>query len=165
MIKYLVFVAGLREELNNIEKMITIAERSVAGMAHHPEDSDIYINSAALNLHSFYAGLEKIFISIAEKLDQTIPDGGSWHLDLLKQMTLDLPSIRPPVITRQTKSLLDDYRSFRHVVRNVYTYNLDSKRVTELVDNLPNVFAALTADLNQFFTFLDAAAQTPINDD
>lgn len=165
MIKYLVFVTGLREELNNIEKMIAIAERSVAGIANHPDDSDIYINSAALNLHSFYAGLEKIFISVAEKLDQSVPGGGSWHLDLLKQMTLDLPSIRPPVITKRTKNLLDDYRSFRHVVRNVYTYNLDSKRVTELVDNLPEVFAAITADLKQFFTFLDAAAQTPINDD
>lgn len=165
MIKYLIFVASLREELNNIGKMITIAERSVAGIVKHPEDSDIYINSAALNLHSFYAGLEKMFMSIAEKLDQSVPSSGSWHLELLKQMTLDLPSIRPPVITKRTKTLLDDYRSFRHVVRNVYTYNLDAKRVTELVDNLPTVFAAITADLNQFFTFLDAAAQTPINDD
>jgi hypothetical protein len=164
MVAYLILAARLREELANLERMVSIASRSIAGTSQHPEDQDIYLNSAALALHSFYAGLEKIFISVAKELDQQVPTGGSWHLDLLNQMTYNLPSIRPPVITPHTKNLLQEYLSFRHVVRNVYTYSLDAERVVRLVDRLLDTFISVQTDLKQFLTFLDLAGQTSIDE-
>lgn len=37
-------------------------------------------------LHSFYNGLENIFLCIAKRIDQNIPEGDQWHRDLLYQM-------------------------------------------------------------------------------
>jgi hypothetical protein len=106
-----------------------------------------------------------MFSAIAEEVDQQVPTGPSWHSELLSQMTYDLPSIRPAVLTTETRGVLQDYRSFRHVVRNVYVYNLDPERVIELVDELPTVFERVTADIKRFLDFLDIAGQTPVNDE
>ena len=39
------------------------------GGAQTAIDQDAYLNSVALNLHSFYSGLERIFELIAQELD------------------------------------------------------------------------------------------------
>ncbi len=157
------FVAGkIREECHNLERVIRAAERSIAGAQRHPEDQDVYINSAALNLHSFYSGLEKVFLLIAEQVDGTVPRGSHWHRDLLDQMSYDFPRIRPGILSPETREHLQEYRSFRHVVRNVYTYNLDPERVQDLVRRLPSVWSAVKADLEGFLSFLETAAQADV---
>ncbi len=45
--------------------------------------TSLYIDATALNLHAFYGGLERIFEWVARQLDSTIPQGGSWQIDLL----------------------------------------------------------------------------------
>lgn len=165
MVVYLIIAARLREELENLERVMVVAQRSMTAAEREPADSDLYINSAALSLHSFYVGLERMFMAIADEVDQQAPTGSSWHLDLVNQMTYDLPTIRPPVVTPETRDMLDEYRSFRHVVRNVYTYNLNPERVKELVDDLPGVFAAVQTDMHQFLSFLDIAGQTPVDEE
>lgn len=77
-----------------------------------------------------------MFLSIAERVDNSIPVGSRWHTDLLNQMTFDLPSIRPPALSRATRNVLHEYRSFRRLVRNVYTYNLDPEKVAAPVDHI-----------------------------
>ncbi len=96
----------------------------------------MFIDSAALNLHGFYAGVERLFEAVALQLDGSLPKGEAWHRDLLDQMMLDLPGLRPPVITADVMHTLDEYRRFRHVVRNVYAESLDPLRVGELVERL-----------------------------
>lgn len=165
MVVYLILAARLREELENLEQVIAVAQRSITRAERQPVDSELYINSAALSLHSFYVGVERMFLAIAEELDQQAPTGPSWHLDLLNQMTYDLPTVRPPVLATATRDMLDEYRSFRHVVRNVYTYNLNPDRVRQLVDNLPNVFATTQTDIDHFLEFLDIAGRTPVDNE
>jgi hypothetical protein len=64
------------------------------------DDADAYINSVALNLHSLYSGLERIFELIAVELDGGALGGADWHTELLRQMTLDLTPVRPPVLSK-----------------------------------------------------------------
>nr|HID13122.1 antitoxin [Anaerolineae bacterium] len=154
----------LREEWDNLERVIRLAQRSVVGAKRHPEDQDIYIGSAALNLHGFYSGVEKMFLSIAEQIDDSIPTGARWHIALLNQMTYDLPTIRPPVLSPVTRDALHEYRSFRHLVRNVYTYHIDPAKVEALVDRLRDVWAAVKQDLERFLAFLDAVAQAEVEE-
>ena len=165
MVVYLVLAARLREELENLEQVIAVAQRSITRAERQPADSELYINSAALSLHSFYVGVERMFLAIADEVDQQVPTGPSWHIDLVNQMTYDLPATRPPVLTPETRDMAHEYRSFRHVVRNVYTYNLNPDRVKQLVDDLPSVFAAIETDMHRFFDFLDIAGQTPVDDE
>jgi hypothetical protein len=63
--------------------------------------------------------------------------GDSWHTELVKQMALDLGDIRPPVIAGDTAASHDEYRKFRHLVRNIYTTNLDISCMEHLVEDLP----------------------------
>jgi hypothetical protein len=40
-------------------------------------------------------------------------------------MTKEIPEIRPAVMSTETGTRLDEYRRFRHVVRNVNTHRFD----------------------------------------
>jgi len=115
---------------------------------------DDYWDGVALNLHGFYVGIEHIFEDIARTFDDSLPSGAEWHRDLLLQMSADLSEIRPPVIDRATRHCLDDYRGFRHVVRNVYTFNLRPARLKALVATLPDCFQNVSASLDEFADFL-----------
>ena len=48
------------------------------------EDREVYVDSAALNVHGFYSALERVFELIASHLDQSLPAGDTWHRDLLQ---------------------------------------------------------------------------------
>ena len=116
---------------------------------------DYYVDATALNLHGFYAGLERLLEIIAEGVDQAKPAGAHWHDDLLRQMAAEVPGVRPPVLSQETRQRLDRYRGFRHVVRNVYTYNLDPEQIGMLVKQLAPTMARVSQELAAFADFLE----------
>jgi len=132
-----------------------VRTRSGLAKANTSGDDD-YLDGAALNLHGFYAGIERIFEDIARSLEKTVPDGPEWHQNLLLQMSAEMVSIRPRVISAETRACLEEYRGFRHVVRNVYTFNLRPARLDELVAGLGACFRLVTDDLERFSAFLDS---------
>ena len=77
----------------------------------------------------FIQGIERIFEDIARTMERSIPKDVEWHQDLLLQMSAEISSIRPPVLSMDTRDCLDEYRGFRHVVRNVYTFHLRPARL------------------------------------
>ena len=70
------------------------------------------------------------------------------------QMAAELPAVRPAVIGITTRYCLDEYRAFRHVVRNVYTFNLNPNRIADLALNLQTCYEAVQIDLQNFKQFL-----------
>jgi hypothetical protein len=74
-------------ELNNLEHVIRLAKERITVSKKYPGEIDAYVESAALHLQSFYTASEQVMARIAENVDGTIPDGSTWHADLLKQMT------------------------------------------------------------------------------
>ena len=151
-------VAGrIRQELTALEMVAARAGGAWAEVARSP--GGYSVDAAALNLHGFYAGLERIFLIVGERIDQSVPSGASWHQELLLQMAVELPDTRPAVISEDLVDALDRYRGFRHVVRNVYAYVLDARRVGELVEDLPPTLARLRAELTAFAEALDEIAQ------
>jgi hypothetical protein len=117
---------------------------------------DFYLDSVALNLHSFYSGIERIFERLAETLDGSLPKGENWHQALLVQMSKEVAGVRPAVISQQTLKRLDEYRGFRHVVRNVYTFHFDAAKLEKLVIGAEDTFAQVKAELLAFANFLEA---------
>ncbi len=59
------------------------------------------------------------------------------------------------VISRETRHCLDEYRGFRHVVRNVYAFNLLLSRLQELAGQLRECYLSVKSDLDEFTGFLD----------
>ncbi len=91
---------------------------------------------------------------MARTLEKDVPRGSGRHQDLLLQMAAEIVAIRPPVIKAETRNCLDKYRGFRHVVRNVYTFNLQMSRLHELTKGLRNCFGLVKRDLDDFMGFI-----------
>jgi hypothetical protein len=70
-----------------------------------------------------------------------------------------LSGVLPAVIGRDTRHCLDEYRAFRHVVRNVYAFNLRPSRLQELVSGLRPCFDSAARDLLGFAAFLEPAGR------
>ena len=150
---YLAVAGRVRMGLNELRKVVRRTEHiwttgKLAG-------DDWYADAAALNLHGFYAGVERLLEIIAEAVDEARPLGGDWHQALLSQMASEIPGARPPVLSATTRAHLDRYRGFRHVVRNVYTFNLDVQQIELLVMLLPHAAAEIDADLTAFADWLE----------
>ena len=77
---------------------------------------------------------------------------------LLKQMAEDMADIRPAVISGPVRQALEEYRGFRHIARNVYTYKFDSARVEKLMKKAEPLFAQLQAELMALADFLEMPA-------
>lgn len=145
--------ARIRDELTELDR---VAGRVAEGWGRALRNGDdYYLDSVALNLHGFYGGLERIFELVAATIDNTKPKGENWHQALLQQMATEVPDLRPAVISQKTLQFLDEYRGFRHVVRNVYTYNFETAKLQKLVAGLPEALAHGRAELLAFAQFLE----------
>lgn len=156
--RYALVSGRIRQELRNLERVVNRIEDAMAAARKRPEDQDFYLDSIALNLHDFYAGLERIFHYIASHLEQSVPTDGQWHRELLRQMNVEVPGVRPTVLSVESVWALDEYLRFRHVVRNVYTFNFDPERIERLVGQIWPCFEQVRSDLLAFASFVERLA-------
>ncbi len=105
------------------------------------------ISAIALSLQAFYTGTERIFLTVAKEVDQSLPSGNAWHRSLLLQMASALPNIRDAVISEELLAKVDEFRRFRHVVRSNYAHILDADRVLDLADEFPDFFDTLRKEV------------------
>jgi hypothetical protein len=68
-------------------------------------------------------------------------------------MALEIPNVRPAVISEKTREQLDPYRGFRHVVRNVYTYHISPDKMKPLANGIRPVFKQVEKELAAFSRF------------
>jgi protein involved in sex pheromone biosynthesis len=147
----------IRDELVELDRVVA---RVVEGWDRALTNADdYYLDGVALNLHGFYGGLERIFELIATAIDGAKPKGENWYQMLLRQMTTEAAGLRPAVISQSTYDHLDDYRGFRHVVRNMYTYNFETAKLQNLVIDLPSTLDQARAELLAFASFLEHQGQ------
>ncbi len=74
---------------------------------------------------------------------------------LLQQMMDEVPRVRPAVISTETGRRLNEFRGFRHIVRNVYAFKLDAEKMEKLVLSAQDVFRQLNSELTAFIAFLE----------
>jgi len=149
----------IRGEVSDLARVIERALRSWSGGQRLPGERDVYLESVALNLHGFYSGLERLFELIARHVDRALPAGEGWHHDLLQQMSREIAETRPAVISPESASRLDELRRFRHLVRNVYTFNLVPQKMEPLMVALPGLWQQVQAEVSAFADFLEDLAQ------
>lgn len=74
-------------------------------------------------------------------------------------MTTEIPGVRAAVFSTDIFPVLDRYRGFRHVVRNIYAYVLDPRLVAVLVEDLPEANQQVGAQLAAFAAALESIAK------
>jgi len=109
-------------------------------------------------LHSFYNGLENIFLAIAKGIDAEVPSGAQWHRGLLTKMTESATS-RGPVLTVEMAHRLADYLGFRHFYRHSYSFYLEWEEVEKLVMSLEEVWEQAKGELQAFLDSLGSDSE------
>ncbi|MEO0537034.1 MAG: hypothetical protein AAF215_24645 [Cyanobacteria bacterium P01_A01_bin.123] len=145
-------IGQLQQDLAELERLVRETTRLLQKF-QTTRDED-YLGTIALNLHSYYTGVERLLEDIARTLDEFIPEGADWHRRLLRQMSAELPDLRPPVLSVATRQVLDDYRAFRHVVRNIYSFDLRSDRIESLGNQIGQIHQQFQGDVMKFCEFL-----------
>jgi len=69
-------------------------------------------------------------------------------------MSLEIENVRSSVISRKTADALSDYLAFRHIVRNIYGYELDMKRIMPLLEQAGVLHEGFQAEIRAFIEFL-----------
>jgi len=109
----------------------------------------IEMTALASVLHSFYNGLENIFILVAKKVDFNLPSGPKWHNELLIQMSRGNTS-RKEVINEKTFEVLKEYLQFRHYIRHSYKWRLNWDEFKGIAINLEENWKMIKELLVQF---------------
>lgn len=148
MSQYAVLVARLQNELNRLDQVARVAKVQ-AEKAQRTGDAD-FLQAAALSLQNYYMGVERIFEEVAKQVDRSLPSGSSSHQELWEQMGLEIPQTRPPALSPDTVTQVNQYRAFRHIVMHRYGFELHPDRVKELVEQLATCHALLTTDVKHF---------------
>lgn len=147
----------IRDEIVDLDRSAARAT-AVWQRAQVSADQDYYLDAVALNLHGFYSGIERLFELTARHIDQAVPSGESWHQDLINQMAQEVPDVRPAMISASVAAGLDEYRRFRHLVRNVYAIDLVPDKMQGLLERLPLLWNRLRVELVAFAAFLEQIA-------
>ena len=145
----------IEEELANIYQL----QNYLQDIKAQKLDSEINRRVFASVLSDFYMALERIFKIIAREIDAELPGGEDWHKKLLRQMSVELPEIRPAVFDKKLYYNLEEYLKFRHLVRNIYGFQLEYARFAHLVDQMGRVVSKLKEQLTKFFDKMQDIAQ------
>lgn len=142
-------ISQIRFEMGQIDKLNESFE-ILLKKCKISEPDIIETAAAASWLHSFYNGVENIFLSIAKHVDKTVPQGQQWHRDLLKQMNQTVRNRHVEVISKESMIFLSEYMGFRHFYRHSYSFLLKWPEMKRLVFNLETRWDAIKRDINAF---------------
>jgi trans-2-enoyl-CoA reductase len=146
-------ITDINNELLRMEQLEKEIKETYEKIPQYPELITMLYESLALKLHNFYTGCERIFQIIAEELNGGKPSSFDWHRRLLERMANEQVD-RPCIITKNTAKQLKDYLGFRHIVRNIYGFELDTNRLEILIDNYFIVWHNFREDISNFLGWL-----------
>jgi len=127
-------------ELENIDEILK-------GMPLHsklPFLSALELADTAALLHNFYNAIENILKQIFISIKIPIPEGKSWHKDLIES------AVKENIITENCKNQLGHYLAFRHFFSHAYALDLYYDKIEPLVENMEEVFSLFKSDISKY---------------
>lgn len=152
--KFIRLKAEILREFKDIEHCCAELNE-LLGILENRGKSTFDLRAIGSILHDFYCGIERLFERIAKELNGGMPEGNDWHRQLLRDMTLDIKGVRPPVISEDMEKILTEYLRFRHVFRNIYGFSLEWRFMEGLVERLPVTLNTLKKEAEAFCIFLE----------
>jgi hypothetical protein len=110
------------------------------------------VAQVAVALHHAYGAVEAALARVARLVEGSLPQGADWHQQLLQTMGLDIPSVRPAVLSAPTSAGLRKLLAFRHFFRHAYSVAWDTQQLASLRE----VALALRGPLERDFAALDS---------
>lgn len=108
--------------------------------------SQLEIAGVAALLHNFYNGIENVLRQVFQAKSFPIPQGDSWHRDLL------LKAAENNLISDHLVNDLKRYLAFRHYFSHAYSLELLPERLEPLVKDAVVLFKELKKQINMTTT-------------
>ena len=141
-------IAKLDFELEEINKLLDSYTLLIEALKTREPDL-IELTAMATILHSFYNGIEKLFLIIGKEIDKNMPSGIKWHRDLLLQMA-EVSDARPAAVSSDTINVLNEYLGFRHFYRHAYSFHLTWDKMKGPALNIKETWSIVKSELNEF---------------
>lgn len=119
----------------------------------HPEHQAL-MESVAYQLHNIYSAIEELLKLIASHFENHISDTARWHTTLLQRMSIEIPGVRPAVVSSESHHLLNGLRGFRHFFRHAYGADIEYPQLTINLDKAQALRPLFDADIARFFASL-----------
>jgi hypothetical protein len=130
----------IKIELENIDSVIN----ELPSYSKLPSLSTLELAGVAALLHNFYNGIENILKQILASKNLVLPEGKSWHKDLLETVTTK------EIISNECKNYLGQYLAFRHFFSHAYALDLYPDKMEPLVENLEIVYSFFKKEIEKF---------------
>ena len=128
------FLALISELDGDYREFLRLREQNGRAWGRIQEGADDPIDWGALGftLHTMYGILENYFLRVSKFFENDLPPE-RWHKALLERMALEIPTVRPALLTHKpAKQLALELLKFRHRFRNLYGEDLDPGKTTEV---------------------------------
>ncbi|MGD1006171.1 MAG: hypothetical protein ABR980_02945 [Ignavibacteriaceae bacterium] len=109
-----------------------------------PYISTLELAGVAALIHNFYNGIENIIKQILILKNILIPDGKSWHKELI-----DI-TVNENIISEDCKINISQYLAFRHFFSHSYALDLYSEKMEPLVGNFQEVYSLFKKEISKF---------------
>ena len=149
----------LRDDLTRETKRLQQLVEGLVALDSRLSSNSETVEAAALRLHSFYTGVERMLLLVSRVVNGGTPSRGEgWHRRLLERMAMPTET-RPAVLQEGTQKDLQEYLRFRHLVRNLYADELRAEPIQRLIEQLKGTWPQLSADIAGFQDWLTTIAK------
>jgi len=121
----------LEDDLRALDRLAS-AIREMLARSQDVKQEWLRVRALSFEIERWYTAVEATLERCVRILDGSIPEGRSWHDELLRAAGLAIAGFRPALVSQRAVESLREVMRFRHFARHGYDREPDANRVDEL---------------------------------
>ena len=134
----------IKYEISQIDELLDKTQVLVS-LCRSREPDFVEITAIGGILHSFYNGLENIFVLIGKTVGFDFKTSSQWHRNLV-----DCMLAQQDFLPAELRGLLMEYMGFRHFYRHTYAYTIKWEKCSHLFMGLTDFWNTVKLAINGY---------------